>query len=139
MPQGFYIETDIDAPNEQVKSFELVEHEKVAAETVNGIATTKYKTTWETDDGRFGGFSWVTDDAIAVKADLTSEHDGEKYRIRYEMTSLERVSHPDSLFEVPEGYSSMNVPGLRGLFGGGADGEANRQPLNEGLRGLLNR
>jgi hypothetical protein len=140
MPQGFYMETDIDAPNEQVKSFKLVEHDEIGSETVNGIATTKYKTTWETDDGRFGGYSWVTDDAIAVKADLTSEHDGERHRIRYEMTSLERVSHPDSLFEVPQGYSSMNVPGLRGLFGGGdADDKADSQKLREGLRGLLNR
>jgi hypothetical protein len=116
MPQGFYLETDIDAPNEQVKSFTLVEHTKVGAETVNGIPTTKYQTTWETDGGRFGGFSWVTDDAIAVKVDLTSDHDGERHRIQYEMISLERTEHPDSLFEVPEGYSSMSVPGLRGLF-----------------------
>jgi hypothetical protein len=140
MPQGFYLESDIDAPNEQVQSFTLIEHEKLGAETVNGIATTKYKTTWESDGDRFGGYSWVTDDAIAVKADLTAEHECEKHRIRYEMTSLERTSHPDSLFEVPEGYSSMNVPGLRGLFGGGADGEdKSGKDLREGLRGLLNR
>jgi hypothetical protein len=116
MPQGFYLESDIEAPNEQVKSFTLVEHEKVGSETVNGIATTRYRTTWETDDGRFGGYSWVTDDAITVKADLTSDVDGEQHRIRYEMTTLERTSHPDALFEVPEGYSSMKVPSLRGLF-----------------------
>jgi hypothetical protein len=140
MPQGFYLESDIDAPNEQVQSFTLLEHEKLGTETVNGIPTTKYKTTWETDGGRFGGYSWVTDDAIAVKADLTSEHEGEKHQIRYEVISLERTSHPDSLFEVPEGYSSMNIPGLRGLFGGdGNGGDTNAQDLREGLRGLLSR
>jgi hypothetical protein len=142
MPQGFYLESDIEAPNEQVKSFTLLEHERIGRETVNGIETTKYKTTWQTDDSRFGGFSWVTDDAIAVKADLTSEYEGEQHRITFEMSDLERVEHADALFEVPEGYSSMNIPGLQGLFGGGGNGgddASSEKKLREGLRGLLNR
>jgi hypothetical protein len=139
MPQGFYLESDIESPNDQVQSFTLVEHERIGRETVNGIDTTKYRTVWMTDDGRFGGFSWVTDDAIAVKADLKSEFEGEDYRIRFEMTELERVSHADALFEVPEGYSSMNIPSLRGLFGGDSDESdtSSEEKLREGLRGLF--
>ncbi|MFU8816940.1 MAG: hypothetical protein ACNA7W_16455 [Pseudomonadales bacterium] len=144
MPQGFYMETAIDAPNEQVKSFSLVEHERLGSETINGIATTKYKTVWETDDGRFGGYSWMTDDNIAVKADLVSESEGEQHHIRYEMTQLERISHADSLFEVPEGHSRMNIPSMGDLFGGGRqaydeDDESMNKRIRDGVRGLLKR
>lgn len=142
MPQGFYMETAIDAPHEQVQSFTLLEHERLGPETINGIPTTKYKTTWETNDGRFGGFSWVSDDNIAVKADLTSESRGERHQIRYEMTSLERMSHADSLFEIPDGHSRMTIPGLGELFGGGGgqgDDASKENRVRDGLRGLLNR
>lgn len=117
MPQGMYMESDIDKPSEQMKSFELISHEQVGTEVVNGMDTTKYKTVWQTDDGKFGGFSWVTEDGIAVKAFLVSETDGEKHRIRYQITELERGSQPQDLFEVPEGYAKMDLSGGRGLAG----------------------
>jgi hypothetical protein len=89
----------------------------VGTEVVNGMDTTKYKTVWQTEDGKFGGFSWVTEDGIAVKAFLVSETGGEKQRIRYQITELERGSQPQDLFEVPEGYAKMDLSGGRGLAG----------------------
>jgi len=130
MPQGMYMEHPIDEPGEQAKSFELVEHEQVGSETVNGMATTKYRTIWQTDDGRFGGFSWVTDDGIAVKAFLVSEHKGDKQRIRFQITELTRAEQPQSLFEIPDGYAKFDMSsgrGLSGLMGGAGNNTARPQ------------
>jgi hypothetical protein len=155
MPQGFYMETPIDQPSEQTRSFELIEHERLGSESVNGMSTTRYRTVWQTDDGRFSGMSWVTDDGIAVKADLEAEQGGQAHRLRYEMTSLTRGAQPDDLFEVPDGYRKMDLSGGRGLgalFGGpgagadsGAEAEAAEESqgpgmgerVRQGLRGLF--
>ena len=117
MPQGMYMEHPLDAPSEQAKSFRLIQREQVGTETVNGMQTTKYKTIWETDDGRFGGFSWVNGDGIAVKAFLVSEQNGEKQRIRYQITEISMGEQPDSLFEVPDGFAKMDLSGMRGFAG----------------------
>lgn len=135
MPQGMYMEHPIDDPGEQAKSFELIEHEQVGSEVVNGMQTTKYKTIWQTDDGRFGGFSWVTEDGIAVKAFLVSETNGDKQRIRFQITELTRTEQPQSLFEVPDGYTKLDMSsgrGLSGLMGGGAGNSGRPQGRPQG-------
>lgn len=155
MPQGMYMETGLDEVNEQVKSFRLVEHERVGTEPVNGIDTTRYQTVWETDEGRFAGSSWVTDDGITVKAILTSESDEGRHRMDFEITELQRAEQPEARFELPEGYVELN---LSNLIGGdrpreaptaepepeGAEAGAEKESglgdkVRQGIRGLFRR
>jgi hypothetical protein len=124
MSQGMYMEFGI-GESKQAPEYELIERTVEGTETVNGMETTKYKTVYEGPDGRFGGFTWVTDDNIAVKGTMTSESRGEKQRITFTLTNVERESQPDSLFELPANARRVDVPSLGGLagFAGAAAGQ----------------
>ena len=114
MGQGMYMETAADQANDRSPEYKLVSREMIGPDTVNGMATTKYKSLYESADGRFGGFTWYTEDNIAVKGFLVSETNGEKQRIKYEFTNLERGPQSDSLFEVPAGYQRFDMNALAG-------------------------
>jgi hypothetical protein len=79
------------------------------------MQTTKYKSVYETQEGKFGGFTWFTEDNIAVKGFLISETQGEKQRVRYELSNLQRGAQEDALFEIPEGYQALNMGGFGGM------------------------
>jgi hypothetical protein len=132
MGHGMYMEMDADADSEQAPDYKLVSREIVGPDIVNGMETTKYKSIYETKDGKFGGFTWYTDDHIAVKAFLVHESQGEKIRVKFEMTNLERGEQPDSLFEVPKGYRALdmgNIPGMPNIGSlGGASGGFGKPP-----------
>lgn len=115
MPQGMYIESDADKGSEQAPDYKLVSREVIGREVVNGMDTTKYKSVYESKDGKFGGFTWYTDDNIAVKGFMISETKGKKERIKFEITNLERGSQDDSLFEIPAGYQKLNMGGMAGM------------------------
>lgn len=115
MGQGMYMEIDPEQGNQQVPEYKLISRELIGPETVNGMATIKYKSVYETKDGKFGGFTWFTEDNIAVKGFLISETKGEKQRIKFEFTSLERNAQPDSLFELPPGAKKLNMGGFGGM------------------------
>ncbi len=120
MGQGMYMDIDPDGGSEQAPQYKLVEREIIGPETVNGIPTTKYKSVYETKDGKFGGFTWFTDDNIAVKAFMIHETKGEKQRVKFEFTDLRRGSQPDSIFEIPAGYQQFNMGGFGGMPNPGA-------------------
>ena len=112
MGQGMYMEVDPEKAqqgSEQAPQYELVSRERIGSETVNGISTTKYKSVYKSADGKFGGFTWFTDDNIAVKAFMIHESKGEKQRLKFEFTNLERGSQDDSLFELPPGAKPFNM------------------------------
>jgi outer membrane lipoprotein-sorting protein len=115
MGQGMYMEIDPEQGNQQVPEYKLISRELIGPETVNGMATIKYKSVYETKDGKFGGFTWFTEDNIAVRGFLISETKGEKQRIKFEFTSLERNAQPDSLFELPPGAKKLNMGGFGGM------------------------
>ena len=115
MMQGMYMEVDPEKGSEQAPQYELISREVIGPETVNGISTTKYKSVYKTNDGKFGGFTWYTDDNIAVKAFMISEVKGKKERLKFEFISLERGSQAASLFEIPDGYRPMNMGGMAGM------------------------
>lgn len=117
MPQGMYMEVDPEKGSDQAKDYKLVSREIVGRETVNGMETTKYKSVYESKDGKFGGFTWFTDDNIAVKGFMISEAKGEKQRFKFEVKSLERGAQDDSMFEIPAGYQKMNTGGFAGMGG----------------------
>jgi hypothetical protein len=118
MGPGMYMEIAADQGSEQAPDYKLVSREIVGPETVNGMKTTKYKSVYETQDGKFGGFTWYTDDHIAVKGFLVHEIKGEKQRLKFEIKNLERGEQPDSLFEVPEGARKINMQGFPGIPSG---------------------
>ncbi|MEJ2604826.1 MAG: hypothetical protein P8172_16360 [Gammaproteobacteria bacterium] len=111
MPQGMYMEMEMGQPSDQMKEYRLVEREVVGKETVNGFDTTKYKVVYEGPRGKYGGFTWFTDDNIAVKSFAVSETDGERSRFRYEVKKLERGDQPDSLFVIPPNYRKLSLGG----------------------------
>jgi len=112
MGPGMYMETEPDQGNEQAPEFKLLSREIIGPETINGMKTTKYKSIHETKAGKFGGFTWYTDDNIAVKGFLIHQTKGEKQRVKFELMNLERGDQPDSLFEIPEGYQKFEMGGM---------------------------
>jgi len=117
MGQGMYTETAAEESNERAPEYKLISRERIGPETVNGMETTKYKSVYESPDGKFGGFTWFTDDNIAVKGFMVSESKGEKQRIKFEFTSIERGPQADTLFEVPAGYQRFDMSSLAGMRG----------------------
>ena len=115
MGQGMYMDIDPDKGNDQAPQYKLISREVIGPETVNGIPTTKFKSIYESSDGKFGGFTWFTDDNIAVKAFLISETKGEKQRLKFEFTSLNRGKQADSLFEIPPGYKPFSMGGMMNM------------------------
>ena len=120
MGQGMYMDVEPDGGSEQAAEYKLISREIIGPETVNGIATTKYKSVYESKDGKFGGFTWFTDDNIAVKAFLVHESKGEKQRVKFEFTDLRRGSQSDTMFEIPAGYQQFNTGGFAGMSNPGA-------------------
>ncbi len=125
---GMYMENSVDEPNERAPDYKLVSREVIGPETVNGMATTKYKSVYESADGKFGGFTWFTDDNIAVKGFLVSETNGDKERMQFELSNLQRGPQADSLFEVPAGYRKFDMRGMMGMGRpGGMPGGVNNE------------
>jgi hypothetical protein len=113
--QNVYMESDVSQPSEQLEQYRLVEREVVGQETINGMDTTKYKVIYENSKDKFGGFTWFTDDFIAVKAFLISEEKGEKQRIQFEITNLILGPQDSSLFDLPEGFTNLDMTGMAGM------------------------
>ena len=126
--QGMYMETAAEETNERAPDYKLISRKIMGPETVNGMATIKYKSVYESADGKFGGFTWFTDDNIAVKGFMVSESEGEKTRIKYEITSLTRGPQQDALFEVPPGSEKFDMPSFSGMPGMGQPGSSGGYP-----------
>jgi hypothetical protein len=122
--RGMYMESAVDQDSKQAPDFKLISREILGPETVNGMETTKYKSVYETADGKFGGFTWYTKDNIAVKGFLVHQSKGEKQRVKFEITNLERTEQADSLFEIPKGYQKLDMGGFPGMpnMGGAGSG-----------------
>lgn len=102
-------------------------------ESVNGLMTTKSKVVMTDADGsKMGGYWWTTDDGILVKMDVIALTDGEKTRLKRELTNVVVGPQDAALFEIPKGYSPMmmgmgaEMLGLPGAQDAGA-GEAGGQ------------
>ena len=131
MSPTMYMESAV-GQSEQAPEYKLIERTVEGTETVNGMQTTKYKTVYEGPDGRFGGFTWFTEDNIAVKGFMISETKGEKQRIKWTMTNVKRGKQPDTLFELPPGAKPMGgMAGLSNMMGGmpGMGGAGKTAPM----------
>jgi len=114
--QGMYMDIDPEKGSDKAPEYKLISREVIGPETVNGMSTTKYKSVYESKDGKFGGFTWFTDDNIAVKGFLIQKTKGEKQRLKFEFTNLKRGKQDDSLFEIPPGYRKFDMGNLGGMM-----------------------
>jgi len=132
---GSYMEIDPDKGSDDAPNYKLISREVMGAESVNGIPATKYKSVYESDDGKFGGFTWYTDDHIAVKAFLIHESKGEKQRFKFELSNLDRGAQDNALFELPPGATAFDPGAMMGMGGaGGMDMEAMQKQAAEAQR-----
>lgn len=132
MGEGMHMETEVGQA-EQTPDYKLIERTMEGTEVINGEETTKYKTVYDGPEGRFAGFTWFTKDNIAVKGFIVSESQGEKQRLKWTMTNVQRGDQPDELFELPPGSQEMGgMNQLMDLMRGGtapnSSGEETDQP-----------
>lgn len=129
---GSYMEIDPDKGSKDAPNYKLISREVLGKESINGIPATKYKSVYESAEGKFGGFTWYTDDNIAVKAFLIHESKGEKQRFKFELSNLDRGAQDDALFELPPGAKKFNASAMMGMGGmSGMDMEAMQKQAAE--------
>ncbi|MEN6331537.1 MAG: DUF4412 domain-containing protein [Smithella sp.] len=93
------------AAEEKIKG--EVSRKEVGNETVNGHPTTKYEITTKTADTVMQVYQWWAKDInFPVK---TAAVDG-SWTTEYRDISV--GSQPDSLFEIPQGFKKMTIPGM---------------------------
>lgn len=87
----------------------------VGEETLNGVKVTKYKTIATSTDGKkYGGFSWRTREGISIKQDLLYKEGNDKKRMLTELTNLKVGRQDPKLFEIPEGFTKLDMGGMMG-------------------------
>jgi len=85
----------------------------VAEEMLNGVRVTKYKTIATSTDGKkYGGFSWRTREGISIKQDLLYKEGNDKKRMLTELTNVQVGRQDPRLFEIPEGFTKLDMGGM---------------------------
>ena len=98
-------------------------------ETLNGIRVTKYKTIAISTDGKkYGGFSWRTREGISIKQDLLYKEGNNKKRMLIELTNVQIGRQDPRLFEIPEGFTKLD---MGGMMGGMMGRQGMGQPIGE--------
>jgi hypothetical protein len=109
-----YMETDQRAARQQTAGIPAdVTFSQVGPDTVEGVATTKYKLLMK--DGKAGGFMWFTAEGIMIKMDAVQKEGKDSSRITMTLKNLQIGPQDPQLFEVPSDYTKM-AGGL--AFGG---------------------
>jgi hypothetical protein len=110
--QKSYMEMPFDLNNKpkvEEKFPGEIERKEVGRETIDGHPTTKYLITYKIDDKKNQVYQWLaTDIKLPIK---TAGVDGSWTQ---EFRSVKMVAQPDSLFEVPPGYTKMQMPQMPG-------------------------
>lgn len=117
MPEEkMYMEMPIGAGNPSTRKEELsaykIEQTVVGPETLNGVETTKSKIIMSDKDSKMGGFMWSTKEGIMLKIDAISIDKGKKDRFKMELSNLKIGKQDPALFEIPQGYQTMSMPGM---------------------------
>lgn len=87
----------------------------VGEESLNGMKVTKYKTIATSTDGKkYGGFSWRTKEGINLKQDLLYKEGNEKRRMLTELNNLKIGKQDPKLFEIPDGFTKLDMGGMMG-------------------------
>ena len=131
--EQMYLEVSADAPQDEANSRAPgpedydTQMTEVGREEINGLMTNKSKVIMTGKDGsKMGGFWWTTDDGILVKMDVIAINEGEKMRMKRELSNIVVEPQDNALFEIPEGYNSLMMgigAGMLGIpgMGGTAD------------------
>jgi hypothetical protein len=87
-------------------------------ESLNGMRVTKYKTIATSTDGKkYGGFSWRTKEGINLKQDLLYKEGNEKKRMLTELSNVKIGTQDPKLFEIPDGFTKLDMGGMMGGMG----------------------
>ncbi len=109
----------------------------VGEETLNGMKVTKYKTIATSTDGKkFGGFSWRTKEGINLKQDLLYKEGNDKKRMMTELSNVKIGKQDPQLFEIPAGFTKLDMGGMMGGMGGpgmGRPGQSMGRPDMSGM------
>src|SRR6476646_4379622 len=98
-------------------------------DTLNGVRVTKYKTIATSTDGKkFGGFSWRTREGINVKQDLLYKEGNDKKRMLTELSNVKIGKQDPKLFEIPDGFTKLDMGGMMGGPGMGRPGQPMGRP-----------
>ncbi|MGH7045925.1 MAG: hypothetical protein ACREE2_05985 [Stellaceae bacterium] len=90
----------------------------VGAETVNGIATTRYAVDKEIPEGRLSGTLWLSADGIPMRCDGSlTRPDGKVSTVHWELRHVRIGPQSAALFMVPEGYSKLSPQAASTLLG----------------------
>ncbi|GAO04419.1 DUF4412 domain-containing protein [Anaeromyxobacter sp. PSR-1] len=95
-----------------------IEQTPAGEEVVNGVPCKKTKVvmTDRASGTKLGGFFWTSKDGIVVKVDAVARSEGSKTRFKLELTNLQVGPQPAHLFEIPAGWSKMELPaGMPGM------------------------
>jgi hypothetical protein len=130
--------TDIEKYAENTEgspdAMEVVEYSKLGEETIDGYKTTKYKVITRDPDGdQMTGFFWLTEEQIAVRMEMDFEMEGEQTHIVVRLEDIEIGPLEDSLFEVPPGYTKLELGGIPG-FSSGSFSEQMKQSAAQGAQ-----
>ena len=123
-----YVETEPGASGrrDDLTGYQI-DQTQVGQETVNGVMTNKSKIIMTNSKGeKMGGFWWVSPEGIVVKMDAIAVDGDSKERMKIDLSNIQIGAQDAALFEIPEGYSKMGMPGLGSVFGG--DDKQVRQP-----------
>jgi len=87
-------------------------------ETVNGIATTKYKIDETVPEGHAAGTLWLSRDGIPMRlAGSFTATNGKVSTLRWELRHVKIGPQLAALFEAPQGYSKLPPEAIAPLLG----------------------
>jgi hypothetical protein len=90
----------------------------VCEETVNGIATTKYKIDQTVPEGHAAGALWLSRDGIPMRlAGSFTAANGKVSTLRWELRHVKIGPQPAVLFEAPQGFSKLPPEAIAPLLG----------------------
>lgn len=90
----------------------------VGAETIDGIATTKYAIDKEIADGHVAGRLWLSRDGIPMRCEGNyTNKKGKVSTVHWELRHVEIGAQDPSLFAVPSGYSKLPPEAVATLLG----------------------
>ena len=90
----------------------------VGEETVNGIATTKYKIDESVPEGHAAGALWLSRDGIPMRlAGSFTATNGKVSTLRWELRHVKIGTQDAALFEIPHGYARLPPEAAAPLLG----------------------